>query len=527
MDAFAGLGPFVRLVLRRDRVRLSLWYGIAILLAVGVAASIGATYPTAAARAGYAEEINGSPAEVFMIGRINAVTVAGLAAWRVQGFLVLILGIASALTVIRHTRTAEEDGYREFMGSAVFGRLTPLAGSVIVVLSANLLTGALIAVVYTAMGFPAVGSVLIGAQFLAAGAVMTGVGAVTAMIAATSRGAGGLAIIVMSVFYAIRGTADAAEQLGGLAWASPYGWLSFVEPFAADDAWPLLPVLVLTATLLAAAALLGARDIGAGLLSERDGRSHAPRYLRGPVSLAFRLNLGALITWSSALFAFGALIAALADSTAQQLRESDALSGLASGPDPALGFITLVVYVFAQVATVYGIQTILRLRGEETSGRAENILTTPVSRIQWAAGALVAAVAGTAVVQLAFGLGLGLVYAGATGDPGQLPAMLAATLVKLPAMWVLTALAALLYGVAPRVAAAVTYTVLGVLFLLELLVELGYLDSAVLQASPYTRVPQLPVGTFEFLPVLLLTLLAAALTVGGALGLRRRDLTRA
>lgn len=525
MHTLAALGPFLRLILRRDRLRLTLWYGIAVVVAVGVAASIGATYPTQAARAGYAEEINSSPAEVFMIGRINAASVAGLVAWRVQGLVVLVLGIASAFTVIRHTRTAEEDGYREFLAGTPLGRATPLAGSVIIALSANLATAVLIAAAFAALGFPAAGSVLTGAQFFAAGAFMTGVGAITAMLAATSRGASTLAVIVMSVFYAVRGTADAGG-LPALSWWSPYGWLSRIEPYAADDVRPVLLALVFSAVLLAVATLLNARDVGAGLLPERNGRPRAARGLRGTISLTLRLSLGQLIAWSLALFAFGSLIGALAENTAEQLRESDALSGLADGPDPALAFIALVVYVFAQVVTLYGIQAILRLHREESSGRAENVLTAPVSRMRWAGGALVAAFAGTAVIQVSFGFGLGLMYATATGEPGQLAAMIAAVLVKLPAIWLIAALAALLYGFVPRIAGPVAYAVLGILFVLELLVELGYLDSGVLRVSPYTHMPPLPLGTFELLPILVTTVLAAVLVIGASAGLRRRDITR-
>lgn len=523
MNSLAGLGPFLRLILRRDRVRLCVWFGLAALLAIGIAASIEAAFPTEAARAAYAEQTNGSAAEVFMIGRINVSTVAGIAAWRVQGFVALMVGLASAFTVIRHTRTAEEDGYREFMGAAVLGRLTPLAAPVIVALGANLVTAAVTAAAYTAMGFPPAGSVLVGLQFLAAGAFMTGVGAVMAMIAATSRGASGLAIIVMSIFYALRGTADAAT-LPVLHWATPYGWLHGVGPYAADDGRPVLLVLAFAAALLAAAARLNVRDLGGGLLPERHGRPNARWGLRGPTSLAFRQSASTLTAWSLALFVFGILIAAIADRTAQQLAESDALSGLADGLDPALGFIAFVIYVFAQVVTAYGIQSIVWLLREETSGRAENALATPISRIRWAGSALIMALTTTAIIQFAFGLGLGLTQAGTTGDAAQLPAMVAATLVKLPAIWLLVAVAALLYGFAPKIAGPVTYTALGVLFLLELLAELRFVDRGVLAISPYTQVPQLPVGTFDALPMLVITALAAALTVGGALGLRRRDL---
>jgi ABC-2 type transport system permease protein len=523
MDALTGLGPFLRLVLRRDRVRLTLWFGLAALLIIGIAASIGAVVPTDEARAAYAEETNRSPAEVFMIGRINSATVAGIAVWRVQGLAALLLGLAGAFTVIRHTRTAVEDGYRELLGAAALGRLTPLAASVATALGATLATTAAVTAGYAALGFPATGSVLAGAQFFAAGAFMTGVGAVAAMAAATSRGAVGLAVGVLAVLYAVRGTADAAG-LPALHRASPYGWLRSVEPFAADDGRPVLLVLALTAALLGAAALLGTRDVGGGLLPERDGRPGAGRWPRGPVGLAFRLNAGTLAAWVAAMGVFGALVAAVAGSAARQLAGGGALSGLVSGPDPEPAFIAFVAYVFAQVTTVYGIHTVVGLRGDETGGRAENVLAAPVSRLRWAGGALVVALTGTALIQLAFGAGLGVVRAAATGEAGQLAAMAAAALVRLPAVWLLVAVAALLYGAVPRIAGAAAFTVLGFLFLLELLVELGFVGSGVLALSPYARVPQLPVGPADPVPGLVLTGIAAALIAAGALLLRRRDL---
>lgn len=526
MNALTGLAPFVRLIVRRDRLRLTIWYGLAIVLAVGVAASIGATYPTGPARAEYAHEINSSPAELFMIGRINANTVAALAAWRVQGLVSLILGIASAFTVIRHTRTAEDDGYREFLGGVGLGRSTPLAGSSIVAVTASLITAGVIAIAYTAMGFPLAGSVLTGAQLFLAGAFMTAVGGVAAMLAATSRGATSLAVVVMSIFYAIRGIADAAP-IPGLAWASPFGQLSWVRPYAADDGWPLLLVTAFTAVVFGMAMRFSARDIGAGLLPERSGRTHAPGTLRGAMTLALRLNRGSFIAWALALFAFGALIAALADSTSRQLKDSGTLGGLADGPEPALAFMALIVYVFAQVVTLFGIQAIIRLRQEEISGRADMVLAAPVSRVRWAGGALLAALAGTAFIQLSFGLGLGLTYAASTNTPEQLPALIAATLVKLPAIWLLIGVAALLYAFAPRIAAVVTYTVLGVLFLLELLVELGYLDSAVLGISPYTLVPSLPEGPVDLFAMFVVVAITVVLVAAAAVGLRQRDLSRA
>ena len=52
------------------------------------------------------------------------------------------------------------------------------------------------------------------------------------------------------------------------------------------------------------------------------------------------------------------------------------------------------------IAAAYGIQATLRLRTEETAGRAEPVLATAVGRLQWAGSHLVFAILGPAAVLL-------------------------------------------------------------------------------------------------------------------------------
>lgn len=175
---------------------------------------------------------------------------------------------------------------------------------------------------------------------------------------------------------------------------------------------------------------------------------------------------------------------------------------------------------------VYGIQAILRLRRDETIGLAENIFSTPVSRDRWVTGGLVTALLGTAVIQFSLGNGLGIGYAATTGDAGALPTMVAAALVVLPAIWALVGIAVLLFGVASRLAAAVSYSVLGAFFLLELLAELGRIDGSILQVSPYTHMPSLLLGRGDALSVVVILALGIVLARAGARALRTRDLSR-
>lgn len=50
MSTLTGTGGLIRLILRRDRVRLPVWFGLVAMLVIGVAGSVAGAYPTEVAR---------------------------------------------------------------------------------------------------------------------------------------------------------------------------------------------------------------------------------------------------------------------------------------------------------------------------------------------------------------------------------------------------------------------------------------------------------------------------------------------
>jgi ABC-2 type transport system permease protein len=127
------------------------------------------------------------------------------------------------------------------------------------------------------------------------------------------------------------------------------------------------------------------------------------------------------------------------------------------------------------------------------------------------------------VLCLAAGLAAGLSYGVQTANMGRLWPVLAGVLVYLPAIWVVTALVVLLFGVAPRLialgwAALVTFLLVGELGLL-----LGFPDW-VLSVSPFAHVPKLPGAVMTWTPAVVLLAVAVALAVLGAAGFSRRDI---
>jgi ABC-2 type transport system permease protein len=131
---------------------------------------------------------------------------------------------------------------------------------------------------------------------------------------------------------------------------------------------------------------------------------------------------------------------------------------------------------------------------------------------------------GTVLVIGAAGLGAGVADALVTGDSGQVWPLLQGALAYLPAAFALAGLAFLLFGWLPRTAAAVSWGVLAVCVVIGWLGEAISLPDSVIDLSPYTQMPQVPVDPFAWTPVLVAGGLALALAAAGAVGLRRRDI---
>jgi ABC-2 type transport system permease protein len=181
-------------------------------------------------------------------------------------------------------------------------------------------------------------------------------------------------------------------------------------------------------------------------------------------------------------------------------------------------FLSAMVGVMGLVAALYIVSSVLRLGGEESSGRAEPVLANAVGRLRWAAGHLVIAFGGAALIMLLAGLGFAAGYGKETGP------ILGACLVQLPAVWVIGGLAVLLYGVLPQGAVA-AWGVAGAALLIGWVGPALNLPQVVLDLSPFGHLPKLPGGEMDWPPVLILTGLAVVLVAGGLVWLRRRDVS--
>jgi ABC-2 type transport system permease protein len=530
MNAITGAGPLVRLILRRDRILLTVWVLFMAVLPMSLASGTAQLYPTTEGRQGYIDNLGSSPLLIMFYGKAPQPDLGALIFWRAATGMV-IMGLIALLLVIRHTRVEEEAGRRELLGSAVVGRHAGLAAALIAVSATSLLIGALTALGMISQKTVVTGSIAMGLAWAFAGILFAAVGAITAQLSETAGPARSIGISALAIAFGVRAAGDTAgDNLAWLSWLSPLGWIYKIEAYGANRWWIFALVAVLVTALTGVAFALSARrDVGAGLLAPKLGPAAAAASLSSPLALAWRLHRGALYSWTIGFIVYGLLIGGIAETTANLLADNEQLTEILArmGGRSALSdiFIAGTLGLAATIVAAYAISAALRMRGEEASLRSEPLLATGVSRLSWAGSHLAFALLGPTVAMTAAGVAAGLTHGANTGDVGrELPRVLAGALVQLPAVWLLAGLTVAMFGLAPRLAPAVGWTALGICLLLGQVGAALQLSQTLLDISPFTHIPRLPGGTVPALPLVILTVLAAALITAGLAAFRRRDI---
>jgi ABC-2 type transport system permease protein len=520
----AGTWTLVRFILRRDRVRLAVWIVGITLLVLTTAASIEGLYPTQADLDRAAQTAEDNAALIALQGPAYALdTLGGQAVFNIGASGYVVVALMAMFLVGRHTRADEENGRTELLRATVLGRNAPVTAVLVVAMAAFAVLGALITLSMLSQDLPTAGSVLYGAAMAGFGLLFAGVTAVTVQVTEQNRTALGLAGVVLGATYVIRAVGDVGD--GTLSWLSPMGWAQATRPYAGERWWPLLLLAGGGAACVAGAfTLLGVRDLGGGLVPPRPGPPTASEPLTRPTGLALRLQRGSLAGWALGLGLTGVSYGSIGQDVGDLIGDNDSFRDIIaqSGGSLTDSFFTTSLLMMALIAGGFAVSSALRPRSEETSGRAEPLLATGLSRSRWAGSHLAVTLGGSVVLMLAAGLGMGLTYGIAAGDLGQVGRLLGAAIVYVPALWVLVGVAMVLFGVVPR-ATTGAWAVLIACFVVGLLGELLDLPAWVVDLSPFQHVPQMPSQGFTLTPVLVLTGVAAALIAAGVTAFRHRD----
>jgi ABC-2 type transport system permease protein len=519
-SAFTGVGSLVRLALRRDRVRLSVWIVTLTLMMVYAPNAIKLAYPDEAQRAARVNLLK-TPAGIILGGPMFGVKETDLGVMMANELmltLIIAASILSILTVIRHTRAEEESGAAELVLSSVVGRHARTYAALIVVGGVNAVLAVTMTLAMAATGFGIVDTAAMCFGVTAVSMVCGAVAAVTAQLWRQARAATGAAMAALALATLVRGVGDVIDNSGSaLSWFSPIAWAQQMRAFVDVRWWPLALLVAMAIGLIAVAAVLeGSRQYDDGVIPSSGEHPNA-HPIRSTLGLHLTLQRGQMIGWSVGLFLSGLAFGSMTKSLLDAATDNELLQRVLAqqGTD---GVYTTLTQFLAAAATAYVVSAVLRVRGDEESGLGEIVLAGAVSRWRWLVTSVVAAVLGSTVLMLFAGLGMGLGAGITISEPQTIWRLTVAGLAFVPAMAAMAAVAAL--AVALRspwiVWLAVTFVIIS-LYLGALL----RLPQWLLDASPIgqTKAP----SEYSVVALTSLVVAAAALTLVAGAIYRRRD----
>jgi ABC-2 type transport system permease protein len=535
MNALAGTAALIGLALRRDRFKLVAYViGLSGLMAGMLAMQTGEPHQTLVAEA----ELFAREPSMRIFGVASGASAGATLLLRGYLLLAVLAAVMSSLAVVRHTRQNEETGRAELLGAAVVGRHSGLAAAVIVTVGANVVLAALVGLAGIATGQPVLGSFTAGVAVGAFGAVFAGVAAITVQLSSTARGANGGAAAALGLAFVLSGVGNmlGTVDASGVrlvsawpAWLSPMGWGQQMRAFGGDHWWPLVLFAVAFAVLIGVAGMLAARrDVGRGILAERRGRAAAVPALLSPPGLVWRLQRGALLGWAAGMLGFGLVFGAIVDEVASSSPATAEWYARMGGSEQIVdAYRASIIEMGGMAVAIYVVQILLRMRAEEAEGPLESVLATAVSRPRWMISHIANAGFGAIALLMVFALGMGLTAGAVLGDiPAQLGDMVVAGAVQLPGIMVIGGVVVAVTGLAPRGAAAISWTVVTVSIMVGPLFGAATLQLPqwAQDLSPFTHIPKVPAADLTAIPVVGLLALAAVLAALGLAAFRRRDL---
>lgn len=363
---------------------------------------------------------------------VNVETLGGYLQYKYGAFFPLIVSLWSILALSATLAAEARRGSLEFVAATPFTRrrialeklLAHVAGLTIASLAVFL---SLVMVGRTVQGLPgddvpfqaAVGyAVWLGLLSLASGSVAF------ALAPFVGRGsAAGVAGAILFGGFIINGYRAAIPAIAPLANLTWFGWTSNHIPLAGVYDWTsLLPVaLVAIVLLVVGVEAFARRDVGATSPIPTPSLPRALVGIQGPAGRAFGQGLPSAIAWGLGIGLFGFAIAGSGSSFIEQLNNSEDFVRLLSSVFPGFdigsvgGWLQLLFVEFGMILAGLAAATLVAVwASDETSGRLEFLLATPLSRVRWVtsggAAMLLAVVVFTAMAMI--GIAIGAAIAG-------------------------------------------------------------------------------------------------------------------
>jgi ABC-2 type transport system permease protein len=540
-----GLGSIYAKTLRDSRLAFIVVAGLLGGLMLGVGGAFASEFSTPQARHEIAALIDSLPPILLgLTGKIhNVETLGGYMTFKYGPYFVFIAGLWSILalsgTLAGEARRGSLDlvaatphGQRQIAVEKLGAHLTAMALAMAILgLAAWIAGNAFARLPGDEISLAAAASYALGTGLLAlaSGSVAFALAPLLGRAPAAA-----IAAAVMIGGYLLQSYSASVPAFAGLASLTWFGWTSGHAPLSGLYDWPsLIPVAAVAAALLVVGVeLFARRDVGATASLRTPALPGWALGDGGPIRRSLAERLPAALGWGIGLGLFAFVMAAASGSLA------GALDGLSPQTrqifqnvlpqfdlTTAGGFMQLVFMELGLIVAGFAAATLVGgWASDETSGRLEMLLSTPMSPAAWALrsglGLFFAVAILTAVLVAAVGAGALL----AGSDP----------LTPMAGSLMLGLYAAALVGIGMAVgglvrtslAAEVVALIVVATFLVDLLAPPFHWPDWVHQLAITAHLGQPLVGVWDLVGIGLCLALAVGGLLLGALGMRRRDVAR-
>lgn len=527
---FANCSNLSKFSLRRSRFSLVVWLVAITLVMVMVVMAYDALYQNALERQVMAETMR-NPAMTSMLGPgygLTDYTIGAMVGHQMLLFTAVAVAIMNILFVNKHTRADEEGGRLELIQALPVGRSASLMSTFIVAFLINLLLALIVGLSLYACGVKSVtlaGSLLFGSLLGVTGLFFAAITALFAQLTEGSRGSLSYSFATLGLFYVLRAMGDLRSE--ALALLSPLGIILRSQVYVRNLWWPV-PLVVSVSTAFAVGAFLlnSKRDLGAGLIPQRPGRSRASVFLRSPLGLAFRLQRTSILGWIIGLLFLGLSYGSVFGDLELFFQSNDFLKDIlpaSIGFSLTEQFLAMLVAVLAMLATIPALLMVLGVRKEEKEGRLEHLFARAVARRQvlfsfLAMGAIIGVLS-----MFISGLGVAIAANVMMDRPIPIVVILKACGGQLPAIFAMLGVTVFVVGFFPQRTGFV-WAYLGYSFFTVYFGVLLKLPGWVAKLSPFGHLAEMPVEPFDLVCAATLVALFIILVQAGVVGYTHRDL---
>ncbi|APX71360.1 ABC transporter permease [Companilactobacillus allii] len=496
-----------RFSLKRDWLKLALWSVTLIVLFAAVAAKFTTIYDSQASIDEIVKTLK-SPSMVSLFGKLSGsgpYTTADVFAGEMTVFMAMIAAVMNFSIIIKNTRGEEDSGLLEIIQSHSVGKLSNLASSLIELLIINLVIGIFYSLGLQFAGLSGTdtnGNFLLGLGLGAAGFMFASIAALMAQLVDNSRFAMILSYIIFGIMYIARMSTDISNP--NLTWLIPFGWVEKFSTYQDNNWLPVFLMLGLSLILCITALWINNhRDIGSGIIATKPGRATASVFLRGPLSLFFRLHRTSIIVWIIGLMILGFTYGSIFNTIGDILKTNPTMAQLigASAVHKAnvviiKHFVAILMIVFACLALFPGIQIINYLKTGESKGYLELIHSKPVSRSYLFTSILLLGIATSVATLFASMMGLYLGGMSVMKHPVEMSVFLNSFAAYLSALLVVLAISGCIVGLIPRFS-SFSYLYIGFALFSGYFGKLIDLPKWVAKLTPFGYIPDVPVGKID------------------------------